>query len=381
MMKAMARRDFGSVRRLPSGKWQARHRDPLTGELVSLGTFRTKAEAADAVASARTDQGRGAWVDPRRGQVPFRELARHTEATRVNRRATTRARDATLLRTRVLPAFGERAVAEISPTDVRAWIAELEAAGLAPTTIRKCYQLVARVFDDAVEDGRIAVSPCRRIPLPKDERAKPQLLTPEQVDSLAEALPARYRALVVTAAYTGLRWGELAGLKLTRVDFLRRKIDVAEILTEVDGALTFGPPKTAKSRARVSFPPFLANVLAAHVAAFPDPDRSRRLVFTSEQGDPLRRSNFRRRVWLPALEATGLPSSTHFHATRHATASWLIDAGANPLEVAERLRHARIATTLGTYGHLFPGTDEKLDDILEGKRPKNRGSEATSSPV
>jgi integrase len=280
----------------------------------------------------------------------------------------------------VLPAFGHRPVAEVAPTEVRAWIAALEDAGLAPTTIRKCYQLLARVFDDAVEDGRVAISPCRRIPLPKDERPEPQLLTPEQVDSLAEALPARYRALVVTAAYTGLRWGELAGVKVGRIDFLQRKIDVAEILTEVDGELTFGPPKTAKSRARVSFPPFLAEVLAAHVAAFPDPDGMRRLVFTSERGEPLRRSNFRRRIWLPALEAAGIPPSTHFHATRHATASWLIDAGANPLEVAERLRHTRVSTTLGTYGHLFPGTDEKLDDILEAKRRTSRSGTSVARP-
>src|SRR5262249_47906448 len=145
-----------------------------------------------------------------------------------------------------------------------------------------------------------------------------------------------------TAAYTGLRWGELAGLRVERVDFLRRRIDVAEILVEVNGTLTFGPPKTAKSRARVGFPPFLADVLAEHVRQFPDADATRRLMFTSDEGLPMRRSNFRRRVWQPALRAAELDEATHFHALRHACASWLIDAGANPLEVAERLRHTRV---------------------------------------
>jgi len=105
------------------------------------------------------------------------------------------------------------------------------------------------------------------------------------------------------------------------------------------------------------------DVLAAHLTAFPVEPGG--LVFTSEEGTPLRRSNFRRRVWLPAVEAAGLPSRVTFHDLRHACASWLIHAGANPLEVAQKLRHAKVTTTLGVYGHLFPGTDERLDGLLE----------------
>jgi integrase len=169
---------------------------------------------------------------------------------------------------------------------------------------------------------------------------------------------------VLTAAYTGLRWGELTGLRVRRVDFLRRRVDVAEVLVEVDGELSFGPPKTRISRAQVSFPPFLADELGAHVTAFPDPDAQRGLVFTSDDGTALRRSNFRRRVWMPAIAAAGAPNGARFHDLRHACASWLIHAGANPLEVAAKLRHARVTTTLATYGHLFPGTDDRLDALL-----------------
>lgn len=87
-------------------------------------------------------------------------------------------------------------------------------------------------------------------------------------------------------------------------------------------------------------------------------------MFTSDEGTPLRRSNFRRRVWLPGLQEARLPAQTRFHDLRHACASWLIHAGANPLEVAAKLRHARVTTTLATYGHLFPGTDARLDALL-----------------
>jgi integrase len=106
--------------------------------------------------------------------------------------------------------------------------------------------------------------------------------------------------------------------------------------------LNFGLPKTRTSRA----------------------DAQRGLVFTSDDGTPLRRSNFRRRVWIPAVVASGAPTGARFHDLRHACASWLIHAGANPLEVAAKLRHARVTTTIAAYGHLFPGTDDRLDALL-----------------
>jgi len=179
-------------------------------------------------------------------------------------------------------------------------------------------------------------------------------------------------------AYTGLRWGELAELKVNRVDFLRRRAEITEILTEVDGALSFGPPKTKSSRATLSLPLPVVELLAAQVAAYPDPDAERGLVCTTHDGTPLRRSNFARRVWRPACIAAGVGklvddetiNKTHyqrptFYDLRHATASWLVHAGANPLDVAAKLRHARISTTLGAYGHLYPGVDERLDGLLE----------------
>lgn len=112
---------------------------------------------------------------------------------------------------------------------------------------------------------------------------------------------------MLPAAYTGLRWGELARLTLPRVDFLRRRIEVVEILTETDGPLAFGPPKTSKARGTVSFPAFLTEELGAHVAQYSDPKPGgRALMFTSEDGTPLRWSNFARRVWKPAAVEVGL---------------------------------------------------------------------------
>lgn len=212
-------------------RWRARYRGPDGRERSK--SFHRKVEAERWLAKVEVDKARGQWVDARLGRTTVRELAERTEAARVNRRPSTKARDASLLRSRVFSSFGDWAVADVTSADVRAWVGELDTAGLAPTTVRKCYQLLARTFEDAVGDGILAVSPCRNVRLPKNERSEPVLLTPGQVESLAAAVPDRYRALMLSAAYTGLRWGELAGLRTPRIDFLRRKIDVAEILVEV----------------------------------------------------------------------------------------------------------------------------------------------------
>ena len=127
------------------------------------------------------------------------------------------------------------------------------------------------------------------------------------------------------------------------------------------------------SQATLSLPVPVVELLAAQVAAYPDPEPRRGLVFTSGEGTPLRRSNFARRIWRPACIAAGVAAITNenryrgptFHDLRHATVSWLIHAGANPLEVAAKLHHTRISTTLGTYVHLYPGVDERLDGLLE----------------
>lgn len=367
------------VQKRGPNRWRARYRDADGREHSQ--TFTRKADAENWLTTVSAARLRGEWCDPRLGRTTFKEWTERVEEMRVDRRPTTAARDAALMKTRVMPTFENRQLGRISTTDVRLWIAGLNRADLAPTTVRKCYQLLARVLAEAVESGLIAHSPCRNVQLPTDERHEPVLVTPEQVHALADAVPARYRALVLTAAYTGLRWGELAGLRVERLDFLRRRIEVTEILIEVDGKLSVGPPKTRKSRGSISFPNALAPVLSEHIKRYVEPGG---LVFTSRDGTPLRRSNFRRRVWLPAAKAAKLPEGASFHSLRHACASWLIHAGANPLDVAEKLRHSRVGTTMGTYAHLFPGTDQRTDELLEAafvKATQREDGSTTSLPA
>jgi integrase len=113
--------------------------------------------------------------------------------------------------------------------------------------------------------------------------------TVAEVAALADAIPPRFRALVLVAAYTGLRWGELAGLRVRRVDLLHHRITVAEQLLEVRGQLAVGPTKTVAGQRTVTLPTVAAEALAEHLSVYAEagPDG---LVFSAERGGPIRRS-------------------------------------------------------------------------------------------
>jgi integrase len=166
----------------------------------------------------------------------------------------------------------------------------------------------------------------------------------------------QYRALVLLLAFCGLRWGEAAGLKVGRVDLLRRRLTVAETLSEVGGHLVWGTPKNHAARS-VPIPNFLVDLLAEMVHDATPAD----LVFTTWRGRPLRNLNFRRDVFDPAAEDAGLVGLTP-HELRHTAASLAVSAGANVKAVQRMLGHASAAMTLDVYAGLF---DDDLDGVAE----------------
>ena len=372
---------MGSVRRLPSGRWRARWREPGSPK-ESGRTFARKRDAEVFLARVQASVLEGTYLDPKRGQTPFRDWVDQWWATTMHLRPSSRARSEGIVRNQLVPRFGDWPLASIRPTDVRAFVSELAAGGLAPGSVRKVYNVLRSVLKAAEESGLIGRSPCVGISLPPVGRREMRFLSPEEIVLLANEVPERFRALILVAAYGGLRFGEIAGLRVDRVDFLRSRLTVADAIIEVRGKLHHGPTKTGPNR-MVTLPRSVIEALAAHVAAFPPgPDG---LVFTDPQGGPLRRSNFRHRVFLPAVRAAGL-EAFRFHDLRHTAAALAIRAGAHPKAIAERLGHASITTTLNTYGHLFPALDEelagRLDDMARGsgvaRTWHERGAEAVA---
>ena len=174
-----------------------------------------------------------------------------------------------------------------------------------------------------------------------------------QIAALVEAVGARYRALVLVAAYGGLRWGELVGLKVKRVELLHGRVTVAE----VNGQLIPGLPGTAAGRRTITLPAVAAVALAEHLTEFAEPGPEGR-VFPAPKGGYLRRSNFRRRWWVRAIRAAGV-EGLRFHDLRHSAATLALAAGANTRELMERMGHT-LPTVALRYQHVMAGRDQAI---------------------
>jgi integrase len=269
-----------------------------------------------------TDVQRGEWRDPVHARVRFDEWVERWWATTVNLRPSSRARDEAYLRNHVLPVFGPTALGRISQLDVKIWVADLAASGLAPATVHKAYQTLSKVMRAAVDGDLIAQSPCRSVALPRIERQEMRFLTPTEILTLADAMPARYRAMIVFDSYCGLRIGELAGLRCGRVDLLRRQVRVIETAVEVKGQLIYNAPKTSAGNRTVPLPTSVADVLAEHLGRFSGGGPNN-LVFPGPDGGALRVNAWRARQWQPAVKATGL-APLRPHDLRHtAVVLWI----------------------------------------------------------
>ncbi len=317
-------------------------------------------------------------MDPSRSNTRFEPLAREWLDNKLNLRRTSFARDESYLRNHIMPAFGQFPVGRIHRGEIQSWVKTLGEGGLAPATVRACYRILRSILSEAVEARLIGESPCRRISLPRVPHRERLYLTAEEVERLAQAVDSFHRALIYAGVYLGCRWGELAGLKRQYLDLAGRRIRIVGTLEEVNGDLRYmEETKTETSRRMLSMPPFLGEMLAGHLAQVPESE----FVFVSRDGAFLRRSNFRRRQWKPALEQAGLDETLRFHDLRHACAALLIAQGAHPKEIQARLGHASITTTLNTYGHLWPSLGAKLDEQMEEVFQKARAHVASVWPT
>lgn len=266
-----------------------------------------------------------------------------------------------------------RRILDLEHIDVESTFAGLEERGYAAATIGKAYQIVSRAFRVAVTDGIITRSPCREVKLPKIETPERRFLSPAEVEELADTIEVRYRTLVLTGAYTGLRFGEMAALRTDDVDPLRRTLRVDEQLSrQGTSRMVSSPLKTRKARRSIGIPQFLADEFVAHLTAYPS---SSDLIFSMTQGGALDYNRFRSRCWNPAVEkSVGRPCTPH--DLRHTHVAMLIAQGESPKYIADRLGHESTRTVFDVYGHLYDGVDEAATDRLEQLRSASRADQA-----
>jgi integrase len=345
-----------------SARYRARWRTP-DGQSRSR-TFALKGDAQRHLTSVEGSKLVGAYIDPRAGRVTFGEFAKAWQASQVYRPATASAVDVSV-RVHMLPTFEKRALSSIRPSEVQAWVRGL-GDELAPGTVRLVVQHARAIFRAAVRDRLISSSPVDGVRLPSSEQRAVVPLEREAVLAIIDALPERFRGVAIVCAGAGLRPAEAVGLTLDEVDFLRRQLSVRHQLASTPGGPAhLAPPKTPGSSRTIPLPDYVRFALARHLELVePGPDG---LLFTTEDGEPLIRQRFGE-IWRAAVKAAGLPVTVRWHDLRHFYASALIHAGESVKTVQSRLGHKSAVTTLDTYGHLWPDSEDQtrraIDDVL-----------------
>jgi integrase len=365
-MTTAKRRHFGSIRQRASGRYQARYRGP-DGKLRSAPrTFERKSDANRWLTLKEAEIARGDWIDPDAAKVAFTDYAEQWITDRVLKARTLELYRG-LLQHHLLPAFGHLDLADIDEPAVRRWRKERINSGphaqrpFGPVTVAKAYRLLHAILATAADDQIIRRNPCRIENAGKEDSPERQIAPLPVVFAIAEAVPARYRMLVLLATFAGLRWGELTALRRDSIDLEACEIRIIETTAQLDrGGLRPDTPKSRAGRRTVAFPADLAPELRRHLDRFAEPG-PHGLVFIGPKGAPLRRNNFRR-TWVRACAAADA-SGVHFHDLRHTGGTLAAATGATLKELMARLGHSSPRAAM-IYQHATSDRDQAIAQAL-----------------
>lgn len=336
------------------------------GKQTSKSGFKTKREAELFVASVEVSKAKGEYVSPSDGAVPVGALA---DGWLRRKKALLKTSAYQPLesswRNHVRPVWGEVAVKDVHKSDVQVWVAELltgsiesQRKPLGATSVIRAHEVLAGILENAVTDRLILVNPVRGVDLPRKTRKPNVYLSHDDVFRLA-GLTGRPE-LVLTLAYTGIRWGEAAGLQVKHVNFERRRLSIERNLVEVQGGkVDITTPKNGKSRS-VPFPAFLE----PHLREMCKAKLASASVFTEPDGGTLKRPNSRRGWFVSAVRKAGLEHLTP-HDLRHSAASFAVSSGAHVKAVQRMLGHQSAAMTLDRYADLFDGDLDNVASALD----------------
>jgi len=356
-----SRRQFGSVRRLGSGRWQASYWHDGSRHLAP-GTFSSRSASSTWLSTVEADLARGGWVDPRAGFVTLASYAQWWLSARTDLRPRTVELYDLLLRLHVVPALGHHEIGRITPSVVRHWVSVVSGPdGPGHATAARSYRLLRTMLNTAVTDELLVKNPCQVRGAGVERSPERPVATVAQVHALADAMTERLRACVLLASYCSLRRGEILGLMRRDIDLLHGTVVVRQAMVSLrDGSLFLGEPKTAAGRRTVAIPHVVVADLEAHldgqVASSPEA-----LVFTGEKGGPLR-PHVLQAAWNRARRATGL-EHLHFHDLRHSGNTWAAATGASTAELMARMGHASSAAAL-RYQHATADRDRSIADAL-----------------
>jgi integrase len=334
--------------------------------------FATKKAAELYLATVEVSKAQGEYVDPAAARASIGTLGKEWLGRQTHLKPSAFRSIDSAWRVHVEPRWAGTPISAIRHTDVQQWISDLGSTKGA-TTVRRCHGVLAAILDDAVLDRRLSSNPARGVNLPRKTKKKRVYLSHDQVQLLSDSAGAQ-STLVLFLAYTGLRWGEATGMRVSDLDALRRRVSVHENAVNVGGHIVVGTPKSHESRS-VPYPEFLAIPLALLC----ERKRPTDLLFGNGTAH-LRSPDVRDGWYVSAIRKAkkvdvDFPTLT-IHDLRHTAASLAISAGANVKAVQRMLGHASAAMTLDTYADLF---DDDLDAVATALNHAKQGSNRVKS--
>lgn len=345
-------------------RYRVLYRKPDHSQGQKRGFIR-KREAELFLASTEISKASGTYVDPSRSRITVGDWLDGWMLDRTDLRPTSRERAEGIVKTHIRPKLGKYPLGDLDHRTVQGWASGLQSTQGA-ASVRKIVNVLSGALSAAVRDGRIPANPTVGLKLPKVSTGAKAYLTHDEVAALADAVDKigkgqengkrnGYGLLVRVLAYSGLRWGELSGLRVRDVDTVRGRLEIQHTVVEVGGAQIEGEPKDYEHRS-VPVPATIVVELRDHIAGreIDEP------VFSGSRGNGWLRGRVFRRGWLDAAaESIGRPGLTP-HELRHTAASLAISAGASAKAVQRMLGHASAAVTLDVYADLF---DDDLDSV------------------
>ena len=354
-----SRRHFGTVRKRPSGMWQAIYRDG--GRLCSAGVFHQKADALARLSEIEADMRRGSWIDPRAGETSINRYAAEWLERRTGLAIRTQELYGYLINRYIIPELGDLSLIALSPSKVRQWNSDL--AKDHPSTAAKAYRLLSTIMKTAVVDGVIASSPCRVAGASTEHAEERPLATVSDIDALTEAMPYRLKAVVPLAVWCQLRRGEILGLHRSDIDLNNDVIHIERSRTfSRNGESIVKAPKTRSGWRVIAVPEMVSDILTTHLDQFVAPEDDA-FLFTSPSGSLITAAALQR-AWTKARIRAGRPD-LHLHDLRHTGLTLAAATGATTEELMHRAGHASPDAAL-RYQHATRDRDHVIARALNG---------------
>ena len=273
------------------------------------------------------------------------------------------------LRQDIEPSVGKVYLSVLSHEDIADWVQGLEERDLKPKTIANRHGFLSAALNAAVRANEIPSNPAAGMKLPSGEKAEMCFLTEDEYALLRESATEYWRPMLDFMVVSGVRLGELAGLKPTDVDRNRNTVHIGRSRKRTYDSTGYeiGPTKTKKSNRTISVDPDVLDAL----------DYTKAWLFTNTAGNAIHAGSFRNNVWYPTVaraQAKGLEKKPRIHDMRHTAASWMVQGGESLAVVQAHLGHENINTTIALYSHL----DRKTADAAAGRLGKRLKRESAA---